>query len=290
VIAAKTAVYILLAMLVVSCIVIPVPVEQKVAEGRHFADSDLQFVQTGVTARNDIARYLGQPTIWLRAQHTLVYGLREVAGTGWVWLLASPAGTGTAGIIETENKEAIFFVLNDREVLTNWGRMPVKRGQTWLGAALEWSQAAGVKTPQPRQAFYAALPTAPEQSLIYFYRPLDYQHYLPFVPPAKRLLSGVADFVNIYQNGELVGQLRYKSYLMVSLTPGEHTFSINPDTDDVVNPQLYRTARLTLSIAPQTNRFIEVGVEAGKGVIEPRLVERSHDEAIDAIGALRESW
>lgn len=289
-IAVKKAVYILLSILVASCIATPIPVEQKTLEGRRYTDSDLQFVQTGATASNEIRRHLGQPTIRLRAQRILVYGLREVAGTGWVWLLASPGGTGAGGIIETENKEAIFFVLNDQEILTNWGRMPVKRGQTWLGAALEWSQALGVKTPQPRQAFYEVFPTGPEQSLVYFYRPRDYQHYLPVVAPAERLLSGVADFVNIYLDGELVGQLRWKSYLVVSVAPGEHAFSISPDTDDVVNPQLYRSASLGLSIEPQTTRFIEVGVEAGKGIVEPRLIERSHEQAIDVIGALRESW
>lgn len=274
----------------VSCIATPVPVEQKVLEGKRFTDADLQFVRTGVTARNDITSYLGQPTIWLRAQRTLIYGLREVAGTGWFWLLAGPGVAGPGGVIESENKEAVLFVLSDREVLTDWGRMPVKRGQTWLAAALEWTQAAGVKIPQPRPTFDEEFPTGPEQSLVYFYRPLDYQYYLPFVAPAKRLPSGVADFVNIYRNGELVAQLRWQSYVSVAVSPGEHTFSINPDTDAVVNPELYRTASLRLSIEPQTTRFIAVGVEAGKGIVEPRLTEQSHDVAIEAIGTLRESW
>jgi hypothetical protein len=280
----------LLPLFLVSCIATPVPVEQDVLEGRRYTDSDLQFVHTGVTARDELIRNLGPPTTWLPAQRILIYGLREVQGTGFVWFVASPAGSGAGGMVKGERREAIFFTLDDRGLVTQWGRAPVKRGETWSGAASAWSRAAGLSLPQPRPVFVEESPASTEQGLIFFYRPMDYQYYLPLLPPAKKLMAGVADFVNIYQDGALVAQLRWKTYVVVAAATGEHTFLVSADTDEVVNPELFRTASLRLTVVPQSKTFVDVGIEAGKGVIKPVLVERSRDDAINVIGSLRESW
>ncbi len=206
-----------------------------------------------------------------------------------VWFVGTPGGSA-GGLVAGETRQALFFAANDDDVVTHWGRTPVKRGKTWLQAALEWSLAEDLKLPSPRGIFSEESPASAVQGLVYFYRPRDYQHYLPFGPPAKRMAFGAVDFVNIYRNTELVGQLRWRSYVAVCVSPGEHTFVISPDTDDVTNPQLYQNASLQMTAESGTTRFVEVGVEAGKGTIEPIVTERSRDEAMAVIRELRESW
>lgn len=273
-----------------ACAVVPVPSEDQTLEGRQFTDSELLFIHPGVTTGDEIAGRLGAPTIWFPDQRILVYGLRKTAGTGLVWFVASPSGVAAGGRVQGEEREAVFIALDERGIVTNRGRAPVKRGTSWLGAALAWSGVTGLDVPQPREVFAEIDPAGPGQVMVYFYRPRDNQHYLPLVPPAQRLAPGVADFVNIFLDGVLAGQLRLKTYLALQVTPGEHTFVLSADTDDVVNQQLYRDASLRMSVPTPGSSFIDVRVEAGKGYIGPVLGRRSRAEAIDVIGALRETW
>lgn len=270
-----------------SCVVIPVPVERAVLDGERFTDSDLDFVQLGTTARPEVIGNLGNPTIWLSEQRLLVYGLRQVE-SGVLWFIGA-GFSGAGGLVEGEAREAVYLVLDDEDVVTSWGRAPVKRGETWLSAATEWAVSKAIEIPQARGRFVEETPTM-EQSLIYFYRPRDYQYFLPFAPPAKKMPPGIANYADIRQDGELVGQIRWQSYVAVRVPPGAHTFAVDPDTDDVVNPEKYRSVAIRLDVAPGTVTFVDIGIQAGRGMIEPMLVERPRSEAISAIEELRESW
>jgi hypothetical protein len=273
-----------------ACAVMPLESEQTILEGRRFSDSDLRFVSATLTTRAEIASRLGPATTWLPAQGVLVYGLRKTAGGQYAWFIAAPSGAAAAGTVQGEEREGIFFALDDRDIVTHWGRAQVKRGTTWLGAALEWSQAAGFALPGPRTAFVESPPTSAGQGTVYFYRPRDDQYYLPLLPPARQLPTGVADFVNIFLDGSLVAQLRCKSYVAVKVAPGELVFVLSADTDDVSNPGLYHDTDIRLSMAPMGSSFIEVRVEAGKGSIAPVTGNRSRNEAIGIIATLPESW
>ena len=270
-----------------SCVVIPVPAERTVIDGRRFTDSDLDFVQSGTTARPEVIGNLGSPTLWLPEQRLLVYGLRQVE-TGTLWFVGAGL-SGTGGLVEGETREALYLVLDDEDIVRCWGRAPVSRGETWLSAATEWTASRAIDIPQARDRFVEETPTT-EQSLIYFYRPRDYLHFLPLVPPAKKALPGVASYADIRQHGALVGQIRWRSYVIVRVPPGAYTFVVDPDTDDVANPEKYRSAAIRLDVAPETATFVDVGIQAGRGIIEPVIVERPHREAISAIEELRESW
>jgi len=270
-----------------SCVAIPVPAERTVLDGRRFTDSDLDFVQSGTAARPEVVGRFGNPTIWLPEQHLLVYGLRQVE-TGMLWFIGAGL-SGAGGLVEGETKEALYLVLDDEDIVTCWGRAPVRRGETWLSAATEWAASRTIDIPQARDRFVEETPTT-KQSLIYFYRPRDYLHFLPLVPPAKKVLPGVASYADILKDGTLVGQIRWRSYVVVRVPPGAYTFAIDPDTDDVANPEKYRSAAIRLDVAPETATFVDVGIQAGRGIIEPILVKRSRREAILAIEELRESW
>ncbi len=270
-----------------SCVVIPVPVEQAVLDGKRFTDSDLDFVRLGTTARREVIGNLGNPTIWLSAQRILVYGLRRVE-TGALWFIGAGL-SGAGGLVRGETKEAVYLVLDDKDVVTHWGRAPVKRCETWLSAATEWAGSTRIEIPQEHGQFVEEAPTT-EQSLIYFYRPRDFQHFLPLVPPAEKMPLGVADHADISQDGKLVGQIRWQSYVVVRVPPGTHRFVVNPDTDCVVNAEIYRSAIIQLDVAPETITFVDLGIQAGLGTVEPILVNRPRSEAISVIEKLRASW
>ena len=275
------------AVLVGACVAVPVPVEQAVSEGRRFADSDVSFVRPGTTTRREVIGNLGNPTMWFPSQRTLVYGLRRVE-TGMLWFIGAGL-SGAGGLVEGETKQAIFLVLDDKDVVTNWGRAAVMNCDTWLGAAREWADAEDIELPPARDRFLEESPPT-EQGLVYFYRPRDFQHVLPAVPPARKLMLGIADYADISQDGELVGQIRLQSYVVVRVSPGTHSFTVNPDTDCVVNPGNYRSAIIQIDVAPGTVTFVDVGIQAGLGTIEPILVSRPRGDAISVIGKLRESW
>lgn len=267
---------------------VPVPLEPRTTEGRQFADSDLQFIEPGVTARTRLIEELGQPTIWLAEQRVMVYGLRKVDAVGALWFLG--AGYRAAGgLVEGETKEGIFIALDGDEIVSNWGRRTVSRGETWLTAATEWSRSASSGLKPTLDHFVEQAPTA-DESLVYFYRPRDFQHYLPLVAPARKLPADVAEFADIRLDDKLVGQIRWQSYVLVRVPPGPHEFTVDPDTDFVVNPGLYSSAAISLHIAPGTATFVDVGIEAGRGVIKPILAERPRADAISIIEKLRESW
>jgi hypothetical protein len=259
----------------------------RVLEGRPFTDSQIGFVQIGATTRRDVIGNVGRPTIWLAEQRILIYGLRKVEPVGALWFIGA-GYSGAGGLIVGETREAIFFVLDGDDIVTHWGRASVNRGETWLSAAVEWSRSEGLEIQTPRDRFVEETPTT-DRSLIYFYRPRDYQHFLPFVPPAKKV-PWVAKFADIRIDNELVGQIRWQSYVVVEVSPGVHEFVVDPDTDDVVNPGSYRSKRIRLDVEPGSVTFVDVGIQAGYGVIEPILVQRPHSEAISAIEKLRESW
>ena len=284
----RSALHLLLPVLVAGCVATPVAVEPRVLEGRPFTDAQLDFVRPGATTRQDVIASIGRPTIWLAEQRILVYGLRKVAPVGTLWFIgAGPGGAG--GVVEGETREAIFFALDGDSVVMRCGRASVDRGQTWLGAALDWTRAEGLEVQSARGRFVEEAPTA-ESSLIYFYRPRDYQHVLPLVPPAAALPQGVATFADIRLGNQLVGQIRRQSYAVVRVSPGAHEFVVDPDTDDVANPGIYRSKAIRLNIEPGTTTFIEVGVEAGQGVVVPVLARRSYADAMATIVNLRESW
>lgn len=173
--------------------------------------------------------------------------------------------------------------------MTCWGRAPVSRGETWLSAATEWATSRAIHISQARDRFIEDTPTT-EQSLIYFYRPRDYLHFLPWVPPARKAPPGVASYADIRLDGKLVGQIRWRSYVVVRVPPGAHMFVVDPDTDDVANPERYRSAAIRLDVSPNTATFVDVGIQAGRGMIEPILVERPRSDALSALEELRESW
>ncbi|MDH3378877.1 MAG: hypothetical protein OEQ39_18280 [Gammaproteobacteria bacterium] len=270
-----------------SCVVIPVPVERVVLEGKRFTNAELDFVRLGTTTRREVIDNLGNPTLWLSAQRILVYGLRQVE-TGALWFIGAGL-SGAGGLVEGETKEAVFLVLDDKDVVTHWGRAQVKRGATWLSAATEWAGSKAIEIPPARGRFVEETPTR-EQSLIYFYRPRDFQHFLPLVPPAKKIPPGTANYADIRQDGKLVGQIRWQSYVAVRVPPGAYSFVVNADTDYVVNPESYRSVTIRLDVAPETVTFVDVGIQAGLGTIEPILVDRPRSEAIPVIEKLRESW
>jgi len=274
-------------MFLASCAIIPVPVERVAVDGRRFTESDLDFIQSGTTTGSEIIANLGKPTIRLSVQNILVYGLRQVE-SGTVWFIGAGL-SGVGGLVEGESKEGVYFVLDDGNVVTDWGRAPVKRGETWLSAAAEWAGSKAIKVPKARGRFELDTPTR-EQSLIYFYRPRDYQYLLPLVPSAKKLPLELANYADILQDSNLVGQIRWQSYVAVRVTPGAYNFTVNADTDYVVNPEIYQSATIRLDIAPETVTFVEVGIKAGLGKIEPILVEKIHSKAIKVIEGLRESW
>ena len=275
-------------ILIGGCVVLPVPVEPRVLEGRPFSESEFASIRLGATTRRDVLGGLGKPTIWLAKQRILVYGLRKVEPVGALWFIGA-GYSGTGGLIEGETKEAIFFALDGNDVVTHRGRASVKRGETWLSAAMKWCRSAELEIRAPRDRLVEETP-ATEESLIYFYRPRDYQHFLPFVPPAEELPFGIAGFADIRLDKELVGQLRRGSYSVVRVSPGVHEAVVDPDTDYVVNPDIYRSETIRLTVEPGTVTFVEVGIEAGNGVIKPILAQRPHSEAIGTIRELRESW
>lgn len=271
----------------VGCVIIPVPVEHEVIAGKQFSDSELAFVQLGKTTRHEAIDYLGNPTIWLTRQRILVYGLRRVE-TGALWFIGGGL-SGAGGLLKGEAKEAVYLVFDDKDVVTHWGRSQVKRGETWLSGATEWADSEGIKISEARDHFFEETPST-KQSLIYFYRPRDYQYFLPLVPPAKKIPAGIASYADVFQDGLLVGQIRWQCYVVVRASHGSHSFMVNTDTDDVVNPETYRSATIRLDIAPESVTFVDVGIRAGYGAIEPILVNRARGDAITVIKGFRECW
>ena len=271
-----------------ACIALPLPTEPRILDGKIFTDSNLDFVRLENVSKQHILDNLGPPTIWLQDQSTLVYGIRRVVETGTLWFIGY-GSAGAGGLIEGETKEAIYFVLDKDNTMIHWGRSSVSKGQTWLSAAAEWAQSIGIELPKPNSMFVEVLPSS-EQCCVYFYRPRDYMYYLPLVPPASKLPFGVANFIDIFLSSELIGQLRLQTYFVVRVPPGTHNFFVNPDTDYVVNPNVYRSAKIQLDLVAGSISFVEVGIEAGHGIIEPKLFQRDRIEALKAIKELQESW
>lgn len=274
-------------ILLVSCVAIPIPPERAVLDGKKFTDSELGFVRTGTTTRSAVTLRLGKPTMWFPEQRILVYGLQR-SGSGALWFMGAGL-SGAGGRVEGETREAVYLVLDDNDVVTHWGRAQAKRCETWLSSATEWTASENIETPPTHDRFVEDTPTM-EQGLIYFYRPRDFQHVLPLVPPAKKVMPGVAEYADISLDGNLAGQIRWQSYVVVRVPPGTHRFVINPDTDCVTNPEIYRSAIIQLDVAPGTVTFVDVGIQAGLGTIEPILVNRPRGEALSVIKNLRESW
>ncbi len=278
----------LIALCASSCIVIPVPTKPKIIEGKNITDANLEFLQSENVSKQDILENLGPATLWLEDQRTLVYGLRRIKKTGTM-VIAGGYYSGNMMTVKSETKEALFFVLDQNDTMKHWGRSSVGKDKTWLSGASEWAESKGIELPKPSSTF-VEISTTPEQSYIYFYRPRDYQYHIASSKPAKKLPAGIARFVNISLSNQLVGQLRWQTYIKIRIAPGSYTFIVDPDTDYIVNPNLYRSASISINPEPGSMTFVEVGVEAGHGIIEPKLSQRTHTEAFEVIKELKESW
>lgn len=271
-------------LLTAACVAVPVPVTPEIVEGRPYADAQLEFIQPGATTRSDVSAALGEPTIWLPDQRVMVYGLRRTASPGLLVFLP-----WNVGYVEREEREAVFVATDARGAVARRGRAPIDVRETWLTAALEWAKTQGLDVRAPGDRFTEETP-APDESVIHVYRPRDYQHYLPLVPPAEGLLFGASKFVDVRLDGRLVAQLQRGTYASIHALPGAHEIAVNPDTDDVGNASLHRTASIRVDPARGGSAFVDVGVRAGFGVIEPVLVLRDRSEALDAIAELRQCW
>jgi len=204
-------------------------------------------------------------------------------------LIAGGYYSGGIVTIKSEAREAVYFILDDNDKIKLWGRTNVGKNKTWLTGASEWAHSKGIELPKPHNSFVEETPSS-EQCFIYFYRPRDYQYYFPKSKPGKKLPSGVANFVNISLPYELVGQLHWQTYVKIKVPPGSHVFTVDPDTDYIVNENLYTKASISVSVEPGKTAFVEVGVESGLGTIQPKLSQRTRDEAIELIKGLKESW
>lgn len=271
-------------LLTAACVAVPVPVARDVIEGRQYTDAQLDFVEPGATTRSDVSAALGEPTIWLPDQRIMVYGLRRTGPLGMLIFLP-----GNVAYVEREEREAVFVATDARGAVARRGRAPIDVRETWLTAALEWARTQGLDVRAPGDRFTEETP-APGESVIHVYRPRDYQHYLPLVPPAEGLLFGAAKFVDVRLDGRLVAQLQRGTYASIHAPPGAHVITVNPDTDDVGNASLHRTASIRVDAARGGTVFVDVGVRAGFGVIEPVLVLRDRSEALEAIAELRQCW
>jgi hypothetical protein len=273
-----------------ACLVLPVPISERMLAGRQLVESELGFLERRPTTRDDVAKQLGPATIWLESQRTAVYGLVKTAKTGVFWIIALPHPRGmVGGVVHRVEREALYIVFDQSDTVADWGRGKVAKGVTWLSAALDWSKSRDLKLPEPREEFVEIAPGA-EQSVIYFYRPRDIQHLFPGFPPAESIFLGMLDpFAEVYLESALLGQLRRKTYLAIPLYAGTYDFRVVPYMD--YNPELqYRSASIQMTLQAGLVYFVNIEIETGKGFIGPVISQRSRDEAMPLLKALRETW
>lgn len=273
------------------CLMVPVPTSEVVLSGRYIAESELGFLKNHQTTKYDVLTQLGPATIWLKPQRTLVYGLVKTAKTGLFWIIGGGApgalGGVAGGVLHFVDREALFIVFDETDTLVDSGQVKVENRVTWLSAALAWGRSKGLKLAEPQVEFAETVPPL-QQSIIYFYRPRDIQHVFPGFPPAESILFGLDPFPEVYLNAALVGQIRRKSYLTLTLDPGTYEFRFVPLLD---NPDLnYRDASIQITVQPDLEYFVDVRIETGKGISQPVVSQRSREEAIPLLQLLRETW
>lgn len=278
--------WLLIVLLSLSSCVMPVQTSKSILQGTYIQEAELQSIERNGATRQQVVQQLGPPTAWFERQRILVYGLVK-SGSGAVWLIpAFPAAAG--GYVEFVEREAVFFVIDSKGGVMHSGRRPVPRGNTWLEAALEWSEEAGFGVALPRTE-YVAESAEPGESLIVIYRPRDNQYVLPFVPPKEELLFNYDFFAEVYLDSVLVAQLRSKTYLSVRVPAGSHALLVSPYAD--YNPMLeYRSASLDLETQPGKTYFLDMRIEAGKGYIGSMVDEESAEAATKELARLRETW
>jgi len=270
--------YLLLLMCSTACIVLPITTAPKVVEGRRSDAMDLSFLYKGQSLKAEIIEKLGQPTVWLQAQRTAVYGAK-FSTMSLLWGIGAPNGGG-GGLIPTYQREALFLTFDELERVLDWGVGKVPLTETWLTAALVWGKSRGLQLFQPSTQFQeVGTPTGHCQVYVY-------------CSQRPSLLS--ADlFPSVTLDGLMLGQVRQGSFLRIELSEGNHLLSIYPDTKfGTRSSRSYSitTPSIDLVLQPGETKFLELRVEAGLHSVGADLSEHSRLEATAVLKTLRETW
>jgi outer membrane protein assembly factor BamE (lipoprotein component of BamABCDE complex) len=270
-------------VLLAGCVAIPVPNKSRILSGRHISDAAVSFIEKGVTTKDILLSRLGKPTMWLDAQRIALYGLVR---TSDAFLLVLGPGLGRE--IEMAEREALIVRFDEAGQVANWGREKLGRGATWLEGVERWAKVEDIDIGLPSKTFSEESPS-PDESLVYFYRPMDRQYYFPGLPPREKLFFDLDPLAEVYSGSTLLGQLRWKTYLTLRMAPGEYEFSVAPTRDADLDLS-YGSSLVKISLQAGQTYFVDIQLEAGFGSIKPVVSKRSRDEAILEIKDLQETW
>ncbi len=247
---------------------IPTQQQERVIAGRYLAESDLAFLEKKHTTRDEVITQLGPPTIWLEPQRIAVYGFVRFPG-------------GRQPRERPLRRDAIFIAFDKSDRVVDWGRSDVSRKMTWLGAALAWGRSSGLELAQPARTF-VEITLLPRRSAIYFYRPRD-------APLGCDQAWG-----EVYLDKTLLGQVRCKSYLPLSLAPGTYDFRVSPNYawNEKWARSERRPDRIQTTLYPGSVYFVETKILQA-GATQPIVAvisQHSREEAMPILQALRETW
>ena len=275
--------FILAIVAITGCVVLPIPSDERVIEGREFADTDLDFVHAYRTTQAEIEAKFGEPTVYLADQRVAIYGLiRE--GLNFFWAVGG-GYSAAVGFWGSNKREAVFFLFNESGFATRWGKRTIEPCQTWIGASQAWAEEVRIDLPSPPGMFEEEI-LSPDESTVYFYRPRDIQHWAPFVPPAEKLLFGMDIPVDVRFEDQLLAQLQWKTFAPIRLPPGEYQFLVLPCPDHNTSIN-HGSSMIGINLQPAQAYFVEIQVEAGKGSISPVLTKQPYETALPVLKELQ---
>lgn len=282
--------YGIVAILLSSCAVIPIPASKDtVVSGHAIVKDELQSVVSVGESSRVIKARLGEPVVDFGPGRVFVYQWTIKKGK-IVWFLLG-AGAALGDIEPWTTSHLLIIAFNAKGNVLKAGTMDFKpldsigeHVHTWLSSV---DLVNYLLSPDPLKSVMG-------EQLVYIYRPSTSLCDFPTFDSSIFMPS-------VAINDSVIGDLPKGSYLAVNINEGKHNIVIDPypayrilgkEESSFVQDTLRNKIPTTVNITNKTDRptFIETYLCTGMGKTKMYAEIRDHQMALEAISKLKPAW
>lgn len=278
---------VILSILLKGCIAIPFPsLEKPVVFGRAFSEVEIDTLVSTCQSSDDVKARFGGPTINFGPQRLFVYLWTVKQGS--VFWMAGGGMRGAAGVTPLVVSHLFFIAFDRRGTILKTGISQFKPFDTITEQVQTWLSANDLA------AEYADFWSGEEliaKHLLFVYQPLSSE--CPFPTFNANVFKPSVEL-----DGVVVGDIAKGRYLVVAVSPGEHTVIIDPYPSyryagleeapfvkSTIRKKIPAVMRITCGADRQM--YIETNLCTGTGTVAMQAVIQGKVKGREAIRSLK---